>query len=865
VELLERDELLDELRRETATAARGEGRLVVLEGEAGVGKTSVLRSVAARPGSGVRVLWGACDALATPRPLGPLADMAARGATGTASSLAAGASTYDVFDAFLSDLRTPTVAVLEDLHWADEATLDLLRFVGRRVGDTPSLVLGSLRDDEVDVAHPLRAVLGDLATSGMKRLRIEPLSGTAVLRLAHGHEVDAVELYRVTGGNPFYVTEVLAAPGSDVPPTVRDAVLARAGRLTKPARELLELASIEPGGVERSLIRAMGVDDRAVDEAVGASALVDDGRTLRFRHELARRAVEAGLPSDRARELHGRVLTALTAASEVDPARLAHHAAATDDADASLRWSQAAGDAALRASAHRQAVEHYAAAAELRDRLPAPAAAALLARYAEALVAIDQPGRAVDAWEQAVDLLSAGEDAVGLWSARAELARALWTAGRSTDAYALIDDTVAALQATDGAQTDGRVADAYALAAYLAMLARRSEDAAAWAERSIEVARATGARSALPLAYNALGCARVIGREDLGGVEDLARSAEIAMELGDRRSVVGAHSNTGSCLGEIRRYDDAATALQTAVAYAAAHDFDYAGRYAHAWLGRVRFEQGRWLEAEAIASESLGDQASSPISPMVALVVTGRIRARRGLPDARTPLEEAWAIARRTNDLQRTWPAIAGLAEAAWLEGWNDVDVADIGERLSVVLDEARRLELRWAIGELAFWLDRLGRGSVDATGAAAPFAASLAGDHRAAADQWTAIGSPYEAAWALAELDDEASLRSALAAFMAFGADPMAARVRRRLRELGATGIPTGPRRSTASSPSGLTPREAQVLELVVEGLTDREIADRLVISTRTASHHVAAILAKLGVRRRSEAIALATGAKDG
>jgi DNA-binding CsgD family transcriptional regulator/tetratricopeptide (TPR) repeat protein len=857
MELLERNELLAELREAVDAAVAGNGRLVVLEGEAGVGKSSVLRALVAPPGHGVRVLWGACDALATPRPLGPLADMSARGAEATAARMADGSPIHDVFDAFLDDLRRPTIAVMEDLHWADEATLDLIRFVGRRVGDTPSLVLGSMRAEEVAAAHPLRAVLGDLATSGLLRRRIEPLSAGGVRTLAAGHEIDPDELHQVTGGNPFYVTEVLAAPASDVPQTVRDAVLTRIRRLPPAARELMELASIEPGGVERPLLRVLGTEDRAIDEAVRAAVLVDDGHVLRFRHELARLAVASSLTSDAARRLHRRLLDAMSGDPGVDPARLAHHAAATGDPSAVLRWSREAGDAALRASAHRQAVEHYAAAAEHAAALPGSEAATLFGRYAEALTNIDQQARAVDAMERMVALIADGSDEIALWYTRAQLSRGLWTAGRSREAYVLIDETVAALERLPGAQKDGRVAEAYALASYMAMLARHSDDAARWARRAIEVAEASGARKALPLAYNALGCARVIGSEDLGGVDDLERSGRIAEELGDRRSVVGSLSNTGSTLGEIRRYEAGAAALERAIDYGIAHDFDYAGRYALAWLGRIRFEQGRWDEADSIAGRTLGDEGSSPISPMVALVVRGRIRARRGLADARGPLEEAWSIASRTNDMQRTWPAIAGVAEAAWLERWSPDEVKVIVGRLERTLTEARDLRLGWAIGELAFWLERLGAAPVDAAGAAEPFAASLSGDHRAASERWTEIGCPYEAAWALAELDDETSLREALAQLMSLGAEPLAATLRRRLRAIGATGVPVGPRRATAASPSGLTARESEVLPLLAEGLTDREIADRLIISPRTASHHVSAILSKLGARRRSEAIA--------
>lgn len=853
VELLERSELLDTLTGQIEAAADGTGCVVVLEGEAGVGKTSVLRAVVGRIGG--RVLWGGCDALATPRPLGPLRDMAARGADRVAERLAADAPVHDVFDAFMADIATPSVAVMEDLHWADEATLDFLRFAGRRIHGTPSTLFVSIRDDEVGSDHPLTTVLGDLATSGLVRHRLAPLSPSAVEQLAAASGVDAAGLYQATGGNPFFVTEVLAQPAATVPLNVRDAVLGRIGRLDAAARDVVELVASEPGGLTRRLLRRLAIDDRAVDEAVRSRVLVDDGIALRPRHEIARMAIEESLSRDRAADLHRRLLDAMADDPDADPARLAHHAAVLDDADAQLHWSRAAAESALRASANREAVAHFARAAVHVDLLPPAEGAAMLAAYAQTLTMVDQVGTALPVWQRVVERSEATGDEIGAWVARSRLAQGLWMVGRSDDATALIDRVTTALEGT--AADDGRVGVAFAIGGYLSMLARRCREAVNLSRRAIEIAERHGNRAALVNALNALGSARIVGFEDMGGVEDLERSRMIAAEEGIRQNVANAYSNIGSASGEVRRYDVALPALEAGLAYATAQELELSRHYVLAWLSRIRFEQGRWDEADALATDAIGGEQASPISPMVALVVRGRIRARRGKEDAQGPLAAGWQIAHSAGDLQRTWPAIAGMAESAWLEGRHSERIL---EDLAATLDVARRHRIAWAIGECGFWLQRLTKQPVDPAGAAAPFAASLRGDHRIAAEAWTAIGCPYEAAWALADLDDEASLREALRRFMTLGADPLAARVRRRLRELGATGIPAGPRRSTANSPSGLTVREREVLDLLRTGLTDREIADRLVLSPRTVGHHVSAILAKLGVRGRAEAIVAAS-----
>jgi DNA-binding CsgD family transcriptional regulator len=271
---------------------------------------------------------------------------------------------------------------------------------------------------------------------------------------------------------------------------------------------------------------------------------------------------------------------------------------------------------------------------------------------------------------------------------------------------------------------------------------------------------------------------------------------------------------------------------------------------------RMELEQGRWDEAADTAAFVLRDPRTTPNITVSALTLVGLLRARRGEPDPWKPLGEALALAAPSGLPHLIVPVASARAEAAWLSGRSEV----VGETTSAALELALRGRAAWFTGELLYWRWRAGIREAIPPWTAEPYALQIAGAWTRAAERWNELGCPYEAALALVDADDEAPLRQAFDELQELQARPAAAFVARRLRELGATRLPRGPRPSTRENPANLTPRELEVLELLAQGLRNAEIASRLVLSQRTVDHHVATILRKLDVPTRRHATAEAT-----
>lgn len=851
---LERDRETQTLTARLADVERsGTGALVFVAGEAGVGKTTLVRRFCRGSGDS-RVFWGVCDPLATPAPLGPVVEVAAQLDGEAADLVAGGARPSEVGQALLRDLASvgTSILVFEDLHWADGGTIDVLVYVARRVDRAPVLLLATYRDD-IDRSHPLRSALGVLATAPhTQRLSLEPLSVEAVRILADAAGRDGDVVFQATRGNPFFVAELLASSPSEVPANVRDAVLGRVSQLDGEARALLDLVSVVPPQAELWLLDAVPVAPAgALERCLAAGMLERHPQAVSFRHELARRAVEQAQSAERAKMLHGQVLRALEKSGS-EPARLVHHAQAAGDAVRLLRYATAAGGRSAELGAHREAAEQYGRALSVAVSLPDGERADVLSRYAFELYLTDRLDEAMRVQTQAVELLRGVGDQEGEGDARRRLSRFLWFGGRNDEAETAAYEAVAVLeQLPPGAA----LARAYSNISQLRMLAYDGAVAIEWGTRALELAERCNAAETVVHALSNIGSAEFLIGHEASGRAKLEDSLARALAQGLEDDAGRAYANLSTPAVERRQFALADRYLADGVAYCDEHDLVSYGVYLRAWRARLALDSGRWSVAAELAAAVLAHRPASPPTRIVACVVAGLLAVRTGEAErGQALLDEAFALAAPTGELQRLAPVAVARAEAAWIRG----AVEDVDEATAAAAALAAERRQPWPLGDLAVWRRRAGL-TVPEGQLSPPAEAELAGDAAAASVLWADLGCPYEAALALAAADDEPGLRRALSELQRLGATPAARIVARRLRARGVRDLPRGPYRAARRNPAGLTRRELEVLALLTERLQTADIARRLVISPRTVDHHVSRIRAKLGVRTRIEAVAAA------
>jgi DNA-binding CsgD family transcriptional regulator len=853
--LLERQQQLETLTENFSEARAGSGKFILIAGEAGLGKSSLVEQFIADTRRHARILWGACDALDTPRALGPVHEIAAQISALDGHIAQAQESRDWIFGALLAQLMPPqraAVVVLEDVHWADDSTLDFIRFIGRRIQRTGTLLIATYRDEELSRIHPVRLALGELTGRHVVRMRLAPLSLAAVEEMAKNSDRDAVLLHQVTGGNPFFVSEALAYPGERVPETVRDAVLARLMRCSTAARELAELVSIYPGKIERWLIAAMlGLHEAAIEEGVSRGLLLAHGDTLSFRHELARLAVQSTLTPERARAMHGRVLQELEAHG-ADLTQLVHHAALAEKATAVLKYAPLAAKEAARLGAHREAAAHLSAALRHRELLPTLTQAELFEQHAEECALTNRPGAAI----------ASGRQALNLWRLEGKVEAQGRVLSFLTVEYRMSGDPIGANESIAEAiallvplPPTSHLAMAYSVRSRLASNRGLDQEAVDFGERALALAREFGNGMIESYSLNNIGSALLIAG-DLAGYEPLEKSLKLAFDHKLEECVARAYCNLMICATMNHHIGRAEQIFRDGVAYCEERGLFSSIAYMRTYAARLALDRGDWAAAAQMVFELSQTIELVPVQRVPSQTTLALLRMRRGDPGADELLNEIYDLAMSMDEPERLGRITAARAEQAWYRG----DLETIAKETGVGLRELADRKIPWVKGELLFWQSKVQAVDPNSGNIPEPYRLMLAGEWQAAADAWEKIGMPYEQALSLAEGSDDALLQS-LAILDRLAARPLEASVRKRLRERGVRGVPRGPREATRSNPKGLSDKEFEVLALLVEGCSNAQIARRLHRSTKTIDHHVSAILAKLEVHSRAEAVAAAFG----
>jgi DNA-binding CsgD family transcriptional regulator len=864
--LLEREAPLAQLKALARRVARGgPGEVVLLRGEAGVGKTAVLARFADQREPRLRVLRGWCDPLGAPRPLGPLTDALSGLEAGAGAALAAAVDSGDtarVYRQLLSALADGGrwVWVIEDAHWADGATLDLVRFLSRRISALRLLLVISFRDDELAPTHPLAVTLGDLSNcANVNRIELAALSSPSVAALAAGSGVNAEQLYQVSGGNPFFVTEVLAAgPGAltreTLPRSVSEAVCGRLARLSAKARDIAHAVAVCGPRADVALLERMCPEARsALHECLGAGVLVADGDLIRFRHELARRATRAQIPDFDRIELHRCALTAL-AALPADPntlAALAFHAEEAGDHGAAVRYGIAAAERAASLGANREAASLYALALRRVDTAREDDRVVWLERHAFACYLSGQAEPAVASLREAIILRRKLSDHIAEGDDLRWLSRLLQPLGRAAEA---IDAAHASLRLLEGLGTSPQLAWSLINMAHISAL-ELDPACADYAARAHALGRELQDPAVDIRARGYTALTEVFSRGT--GWDELEAVWHEALEtrgLEEHAAVLGVLIYWYAVLRcELVR---AQGYLAEASRFCDDHDLGMFSSLLTAAATLAALHQGDWDLAARNAEQIVTRPELSPQHRVLPLVTLALLRARRGQPPPAPSADEAGA-GDQNGDLVHLGVVWAARAEVAWLAGDDELTAAEARAGLAASGERADP----WVVGSLSRWI-RLAGGTIDATDTTdgnvpTPFDLEAGGQWESAAQVWTERGCSYDAA--VARLGgDMTAVKSALDTFRQLGAKAAARRAQQRLAVLRER-APRTRQADKLSDPHALTGRQRQVFDLLAAGRSNPEIAAELHISPKTVGHHVEAILAKLGVQNRTHAVAYA------
>lgn len=853
--LVERDGFMVSLQQQFEAILAGEGHCILLSGEAGIGKTALIKAFCKQHAGQCSIYQGYCDGLFTPRPLAPLYDMLWQVNKERWPAPPLHEERSVLFADFFQELRSKKGRLLllfEDIHWADEGTLDFIKFFIRRIDQLPCLFILTYREDEIHSRHPLRNVLGQLPPDSFTKIALAPLSKEAVVGMATRKGYNGEDVYRISGGIPFYVNEILASYSPGVPDNIKDSILAVYERQDEGTKNAWQIFSVIPEGLEVdrfSMIKA--AQDKAVNHCFTIAVIVVQNDKVVFKHELYRRTIEESLTLFRRIELNkmmlGLFLESFEEKGEIE--RILHYAKNANEKELVVKYAPEAARKAASIGAHIQAAKLFLTAIEYCERNNSNQLMSLYEAYAYECYLSNQIKESIAFTEKMLAFWKEKAELQKIGASLHFLSRLWWFAGNRKNAENFAWQAIDVLKDQPASSTK---AMAFSNVSQLKMLSDETAECILWGEQAVEMAGELGNEQILSHALNNVGTVQLLmPSSEQKGLARLQQSLEIALQHGFDEHAARAYTNLGAVLVKKRNYTLAQKTLDDGIRYCEERDLYSWTTYMLSWKARMNFETGNWSMACNIAESLLTNSNQPATTKITVVIVLARINMRRGEKNVLPLLLEAKALAFETMELQRIIPVMVAFLEFEWLTGKTIIAKEDIEQTAKLMQKAGIEAEKN----EFAFWMAKSLRKMPASNITALKYDTSSKEKIRKAAAFWEKAGCPYEQALVLSEGQEE-DKKKAIAIILELDATAVAEKMKQEMRNLGIKNIPRGIRSSTRSNAAFLTAREMDILQLLKGELPNREIAAQLYISPKTVDHHISSILFKLDADSRSKAV---------
>jgi tetratricopeptide (TPR) repeat protein len=772
MELMEREVFLDILQSRFETVLDGEGHCVFVSGEAGIGKTSLIKAFSKELTNRCKIFQDTCDALFTPRPLAPLYDILLQledDLPANNQEIADRTAFFTRIFQALKNQKELSVVIFEDIHWADDATLDFIKFFARRISQLRCLFILTYRDNEIHSGAHLRNILSQLNRDSFIRLQLPPLSKQVVDKMAGERGWKGEDVYSISGGNPFYVNEILASYSVGIPENIRDSVLSVYNRQDAKTKHVWEILSVMPTGFSARYLDKMDpFYADVIEEGLAAKMLVNNKGVISFKHELFRRAVEASLSPLVRVELNKKILELFLESFEENQQieQIVHHAKNANEYDFVAYYAPIAARKAASVGSHTEAATLFLSAIEYYQDSDDDTLIEFYESYAYECYLTNQIREAIIYAGRSLNLLEKKDNKEKIGNCMRFLSRLWWFNGNRKKAESF---AVRAIDFLDKQAASKEKAMAYSNMSQLKMLSDEPADCIYWGEKAIEMAKELADEEILSHALNNVGDVQArIQPSKEKGIELLQQSLNIALKNSYHEHVARAYTNLGHNGLLMKEHELAGRMLEEGIQYCEERDLDSWTTYMWGDMAKLKLETGNWKEAYEIADRLINNEDLASIVRIGALIVLATIKMRRGhdLDEALAFLTEAKEMAFETMELQRIIPALVALLEYEWLTGKRIVDQRSLDEAIAMV----GKMGNMYENGEFAFWLVKARKQHIELRESFIGYQVDDRSLAIRASDIWEKAGYPYGQALTLFEAGDEEK-RKAISIVHALGA----------------------------------------------------------------------------------------------